>query len=159
MKRCLSAFQVILVLLTITACSSSLPDAAPTPTLTPGMGRISGVLQVRSGESAQAVKGALLYLGETVKDSTGTESLAAYDRASSPRAITDGNGRFAFSNIKPGRYGLFLDTVVQAYLLQNPDSGATLLFEVSAGTEVDAGTLLYDSLPLLSPQPPAYPYP
>lgn len=158
MKHHLSIFGAILGLFVITACSSgSLPNATPTPTWVPGMGRVSGVLQVRSGENAQPVKGALLYLGETVKDSTGEESLVAFDRASSPRTTTDDQGRFVFPNIKPGNYGLFLDTVVRAYLLQNPDSGDGLLFEVSAGKEVDAGTLLYDSLPLITPKPPPYP--
>ncbi len=153
MKYYLLALETILVLLITTACSvASLPPITPTVTLAPGMSRVSGVLQVGSKERAQPAKNALLYLAETVKDSTGGDSFAALDRIRSPKTIADDQGRFVFSNVPPGNYGLILDVIKNSYLLMKPGSEEALLIEVSAGKQVDLGTLLYDSLPL-PPQP------
>jgi hypothetical protein len=96
----------------------------------------------------------LLYLGEIIRDTTGKESLAGFDRVTSPRTTTDNQGHFVFANVRPGRYGLFLDTVVRAFLLLKPDSEDALIIEVSAGKETNLDTLLYDSLPIsLEPKP------
>jgi hypothetical protein len=153
MKHYLTTLEIILVLLITTACSVISP-VTPTVTLAPGTSRITGILQVGSKEGAQPAKNALLYLAESLKDSTGKDSVAALDRIRSPKTQTDGQGRFVFSNIPPGKYGLVLDVITNSYLLMKPGSEETLLIEVPAGKEVDMGTLLYDSLPL-SPQ--AYP--
>jgi len=112
------------------------------------MGRVSGILQVGS----HPAKNALLYLAETIKDSAGIDSFAAMDRIRSPKAVADDQGRFVFSNVPPGNYGLILDVITSSYLLMKPDSEEVLLIEVSAEKQVDLGTLLYDSLPL-PPQP------
>ena len=149
MKHYLLTLEIIIVLLIITACSVvSLPPITPTVTLAPGMGRVSGILQVGS----HPAKNALLYLAETIKDSAGIDSFAAMDRIRSPKAVADDQGRFVFLNVPPGNYGLILDVITSSYLLMKPDSEEVLLIEVSAEKQVDLGTLLYDSLPL-PPQP------
>ena len=149
MKHYLLTVEIILVFLITTACSVNLlPSITPTVTLAPGMSRVSGVLQVGS----QPAKNALLYLAETVKDSAGKDSFAAMDRIRSPKTVTDDQGRFVFSNVPPGNYGLILDVITNSYLLMKPGSEEVLLIEVSAEKQVDLGTLLYDSLPL-PPQP------
>jgi hypothetical protein len=153
MKYYLLALETILVLLITTACSvDSLPPITPTETLAPGMSRVTGVLQVGTREEPQPAKNALLYLAETLKDSTGIDSFAALDRIHSPRTVADDQGRFVFSNVPPGNYGLILDVITNSYLLMKPGSEEALLIEVSAEQQVDLGTLLYDSLPL-PPQP------
>jgi hypothetical protein len=159
MKRCLFILGTILLLLTGTACSTTLSSSVtPTPTLAPGMGRVSGVLQVGTKEDRQPAQNIILYLAETIKDSTGTDSVAALDRIRSPRTVSDDKGHFVFSNVPPGTYGLVIDLITTSYLLRQPDADKPLLIQVSAGEETDLGTLLYDSLPLLS-KPRAYPYP
>lgn len=160
MKYHLFVLTAVLTFLGATSCSSiSLLASTPTATISPDLGRVTGTLQVRSGETVQPVKDVLLYLGETIKDNRGMESLVAFDRVHSPRTTTDAQGRFVFSDIKPGRYGLFLDTVVRSFLLLKPDSEEAILFEVSAGKETDVGTLIYESLPV-TPRPTiGYPYP
>jgi len=151
MKYYLLALETILVLLIATACSvDSLPPITPTVTLAPGMSRVTGVLQVGTREESQPAKNALLYLAETIKDSTGSDSFAALDRIRSPRTVADDQGRFVFSNVPPGNYGLVLDVITNSYLLMKPGSEEALLIEVTAEQQVDLGTLLYDSLPLPS---------
>jgi hypothetical protein len=161
MKRYLLTLQTILVLLSATACSvNSLPPITPTVTLAPGMSRVTGVLQVGANGESQPAKNALLYLAETVKDSTGRDSFAALDRIRSPRTVTDDQGGFVFSNVPPGNYGLILDAITNSYLLTKPGSEEALLIEVSAEKQVGLGTLLYESLPLSPPpKPKPYPYP
>lgn len=149
MKHYLLTLEIIIVLLIMTACSVvSLPPITPTVTLAPGMGRVSGILQVGS----QPAKNALLYLAETVKDSAGIDSFAAMDRIRSPKAVTDDQGRFVFSNVPPGNYGLILDVITNSYLLMKPGSQEALLIGMTADKQTDLGTLVYDSLPIL-PEP------
>ena len=151
MKYYWLTLETILVVLITSACSvDPLRLITPTVTLAPGMSRVSGVLQVGAKEAAQPAKNALLYLAETVKDSTGKDSFAALDRIHSPRTVADDQGRFVFSNVPPGNYGLILDVITNSYLLMKPGSEEALVIEVPAGKQIDLGTLLYDSLPLPS---------
>lgn len=151
MKYYLLALETILVLLIATACSvDSLAPITPTVTMAPGTGRVNGVLQVGTSVEQQPAKNALLYLAETIKDSSGIDSFAALDRINSPKTVSDDQGRFVFSNVPPGKYGLILDVITNSYLLMKPGSEEALLIEVSAEQQVDLGTLLYDSLPLPS---------
>lgn len=159
MKRYLIVLFAFLALLSISSCSfNSVSGPTPTVTLAPGMGRVVGVIQIRSGEKGQPVKNAILYLAKTLKDTSGNESTAAFDRVTSPKAVTDEQGHFNFSNVPPGNYGLVLDVIKASYMLKKPDSGDSMIMPVSAGTETDMGTLIYDQLPL-APLPPPYPYP
>jgi hypothetical protein len=150
MKKCLFALVIILVLIITTGCSGKTqPSISPTETFVPGTGRVTGVLQVGSGGS-QPVKDVVLYLAGTVKDNSGNDSFAALDRVNSPRTIADDQGRFIFTNVPTGKYGLVLDLIMNSYLLLKPGTQDNLLIEVSAGQQIDLGTLLYDSLPLPS---------
>jgi hypothetical protein len=143
----------------LSACSSgSLPPATPTPTLAPDKGRVIGILQVREGETKKPVSNVNLYLGATVKDSTGKDSYVGFDRLHDPRAITDDKGHFAFQNVTPGNYGLIFDNGFNSYFLNKPNTEEGYLVSVETGKEIDLGTLVYDSLPLL-PTPKPYPYP
>ncbi len=149
----------IFVLLYATSCnSSSIPATAPTATLAPNMGRVTGVLQVRSGEASQPVRDAILYLAGTLKDSAENESVAAMDPVNSPRTLSDDQGRFMFPNVAPGNYGLVLYAITTSYMLNQPDTGDSMLITVTAGNQIDLGTLVYSSLPI-GPQPKPYPKP
>lgn len=146
----------ILILLIATACNLVSPSGTPTPTLAPNMGRVVGVLQVRSGETTIPVKNAILYLAKTLTDTAGNESVAAMDPVNSPNTATDDNGRFMFPNVSPGNYGVVLFNVTSSYMLNNPDTGDSMLVTVTVNSETDLGTLVYSSLPTQF-QPKPYP--
>jgi hypothetical protein len=149
MKYTLTVLRTVLVLVFLSACSMNLrPSASPTATVIPGTGQVMGILQLMSNGNPHPVKNSLLYLAETIKDSSGNNSFAAMDRIHSPRTESDDNGRFTFVNIPPGNYGLILDQVSSSYLLLKPGSQEVMIISVSADERVDLGTLTYASLPV-----------
>jgi len=117
------------------------------------MGTVTGVLMLQSGGAAIPVTNQQLYLADILKDAAGVERAASYDPASSPRAFTDSDGHFVFYSVKPGRYTLFLDMVVQSFILLKPGSQENIITSVSAGQTTDFGTLLYDALPIPAQTP------
>ena len=118
------------------------PGAIPEPSSSSGV--IVGVVQV----NGEPVPNLTIYLAEVLTDGEGLERVASYDRINSPKAYTDESGQFVFSEIRPGRYGLVLDTVLSAYLLHLPQEDAALVIGVEAGEQTEIEVLDYDSLPL-----------
>jgi len=118
------------------------PGAIPEPSSSSGV--IIGVVQV----NGEPVPNLSIYLAEVLTDGEGLERVASYDRINSPKAYTDESGQFVFSDIRPGRYGLVLDTVLSAYLLHLPQEDAALVISVEAGEQTEIEVLDYDSLPL-----------
>ncbi len=117
------------------------------------MGTVTGVLLLQSEGAAIPVTNQQLYLADILKDAAGVERAASYDPANSPRAFTDSAGHFVFYSVKPGRYTLFLDMVVQSFILLKPGSQENIIISVSAGQTTDFGTLLYDALPIPAQTP------
>jgi len=132
------------------------PDTEPefyaTPGSMPTPGSEWGIVTGRMLENGKPVVNLILYLAELLKDDKENEAIASFDRVSSPRAYTDTEGRFVFSNIPPDRYGLVLDIVVDSYLLHHPDTEQQILFYIAAGEKTDLGNLNYDSLPISHPK-------
>ena len=128
---------------------SSIPPptvVAPTPTSslsipTPSKGKatIVGVLQ-REGNNAP-VSEVDVYLTTFIRTAEGKEILAALDVASDPRAFTDQQGVFLFTEISPETYGLAVVCPTGSFLLREPDTGEELLITVQAGAVIDLGTL------------------
>ena len=111
-------------------------------------GAVTGVLLLQTETGVQPVTDIKMALGESLVDDKGAERFVSYNAQLDPVSYTDSNGRFVFAEIKPGRYGLVLDLVVNQYLLHEADSSYTLLFEVVAGEVIDLGRLEYADLPL-----------
>lgn len=133
---------------------------AATPTLDSSQGIITGVLLLAVDGTPRPVANVPIYLAQALKDVGGIERVASYSPIESPRSVTDSEGRFWFYNIKPGRYGLILDAVIQGFLLSKPGTDESLLVEATAGQITDLGNLSYESLPLSDltvPQPNAAP--
>jgi len=129
--------------------SQNTPEAQQQqPTRDPSLGVIKGSLSIQTSEGVRPVKNAILYLAQVMKDDKGIERVVSMDRITSPRTTTDENGYFEFINVPPGKYGLVLDTILNLYLLNNPETGGDMLFEVNEATITDVGSLVYDTLPV-----------
>lgn len=125
---------------------------AATPTSNPARGSVFGQLALRVNNAEIPLKNTGVYLAELVKDATGKEVGASFDRANSPRASTDEQGRFTVYNAPPGRYSLVVDTVRETYMLRQPSNAADLIIVVTAGQRTDLGQMVYSDLPI-TPQP------
>lgn len=154
----------ILPIILLVACSSqpivqatvSAPDATATPTRsipTPsaGAGVVTGTMLLNS-VSPEPAYPVLLVLAEVI-EVDGKPMVAGFDRATAPSTLTESDGTFIFPDVKPGKYALVVDRIMDAFLLNNPEDGGDLLFEVKPGEITDAGTLTFDSLPI-TPVPP-----
>ncbi len=129
-----------------------LPTGYPGPTLVPTgtpvtqqpeLGRVKGRL-LRKGQAAANVK---LGLGAILKNRSGEEQAAAYDRATSPQAACDGKGNFEFLNVRPGRYGLFYANQEEAFLMKFPGKEEMILLTVEGNKAADLGVLDMQDLP------------
>lgn len=139
---------------------TSIASPVGTPTFDPNQSVITGVLLSAENGTSRPVANVPIYLAEALKDAGGIERVASYSPIESPRSVTDAEGRFWFYNIKPGRYGLILDAVIQGFLLSKPGTDESLLVEATAGQITDLGNLSYESLPLSGlsvPQPNSAP--
>lgn len=109
----------------------------------PAKGSVSGILFL-NGKPLTDVK---IYLAPIVKDDQGRELVAGYDRTGDLQTAPNAQGNFVFQNVIPGRYGLVLDLVNQAYLLDKPDGSESIIFTVEANKETSLGKLEYKELP------------
>lgn len=134
------------------AVISASPTTGPTPTANAARGTAVGQLALRANNAEVPLKNTGVYLAELVKDAAGKEVGASFDRATSPRASTDDQGRFTIYNAPPGRYSLVIDTIRETYMLRQPSNGNDLIIVVTAGQRTDLGRLVYSDLPI-TPQP------
>ncbi len=109
----------------------------------PNMGSVKGTLLLKG----KPVVDVMVYLGNIVTDDKGRELVAGYDRTSLMRGSTDENGNYIVHNVPAGRYGLILDLVTRAYLLDTPDGTQSVILTVKNGEITDVGTLDYTELP------------
>lgn len=120
------------------------PLVVPTPS-SAGVGVVFGELfhVTTNGEPAPLI-GANVYLGEILSSTEGVEGLVKLDKTSAPKAMVNGLGQFAFTDVPPGRYGLMLDLPEGAILLNNPDNGGDMIVEIVGGDVDELGDLTYD---------------
>ncbi len=121
-------------------------DAPILPELDPGtpdpdLGIVHGVLLLKGAP----VTAAILYLSDLIEDGQGNQAVT-FNRKNQARAFSDQEGRFEIINVRPGTYGLVLDTIHDAYLLHYPGADP-ILVSVQAGDRLDLGELDYQELP------------
>jgi hypothetical protein len=85
-----------------------------------------------------------LYLGRVLSSTQGEEGLVELDPSTAPRAQVDAQGTFVFTDIPPGKYGLFLNTPGGALLLNQPTDGSALVVDATGGQTIDLGELSYE---------------
>lgn len=108
------------------------------------VGVVTGTLyRVDDAGQREPLRGATLYLGAIIKAADGTEAMAQMDRGTSPKALTNGLGQFAFVDVPPERYGLMLDTIQGTLLLNDPATGGDFVVEVAGGQTIELGELAY----------------
>jgi hypothetical protein len=106
-----------------------------------------GSLKGRLLENGKPVEYADLYLANLLVNDEGKDVAFSFDRATSPRAMTNANGEFEFVNLPAGQYGLVYDIIVKSVLLLDPGTGEQMKVLIEDGKEVDAGALDYSELP------------
>ena len=117
------------------------------PTPSKNLATITGVLKQHGPDTPKPVSGLLLGLADIIPGETGEPIIASFNQGSSPKTLTDDNGRFVFVDVSPVQYALILDKISDSFLLNDPNTGGDFLFTVEANQILDLGELVYDTLP------------
>ena len=124
---------------TSTQAAADIPDT---------VGVVEGSIIVNLEAGSKPLATTIIALAEVILDEQGKPKVAGYSASSAPRTISDEQGFFKIEDVKPGTYGLILDSVISSYLLADPVSGDSILVEVTGGEVTDIGQLEYDKLPV-----------
>jgi len=113
----------------------------PVPTPCAGFGAVVGQL-LTPGPGGEPYL-ATLYLGRAVPPSQPDyPPVIAFSEDTHPQAVQDADtGVFVFTDVLPGTYALVIWTPVANTVVQDPETEATLLFEVTAGEISDLGVV------------------
>ncbi|RMF50088.1 MAG: hypothetical protein D6755_01625 [Anaerolineae bacterium] len=117
----------------------------PTPKSDSGI--ITGYLLENKANPTAPSSTVLLALAKIIPGPDGQPMVARFNREEAPHTLTDVNGRFVFKDIPPGQYGLIVDRISDAFLLNDPDTGGDFIFTATAGEVLDLGNLVYDAIP------------
>ena len=120
------------------------PQKVPdTPEPSPGLGVVHGRLIDESGRPVRQFPVFLASLWP-LETEDGTASALLVDTVQAPRAVTDDEGSFAFSDVEPDTYGFHYGYPgdVGAGFLRDPRSRDALLFDVRADVILDVGDVV-----------------
>ncbi len=117
------------------------------PTPKDDTGIITGYLLENKTHPSAPSGTVVIALATIVPGPDGTPMVARFNREEAPHTLTDSNGRFVFEDIPPGQYGLIVDRISDAFLLNDPETGGDFIFTVTAGEMLDLGNLVYESIP------------
>jgi hypothetical protein len=122
---------------------SSEPVVVPEPS-SADVGVATGkIIRITDSGAREPLAGYNLYLGNILQNNEGNESLVELDRGTAPKAQLNALGEFVFVDVPAGRYGLMIDLVRGAALLNDPDDGSDLIVEIQGGQIVDLGEMAY----------------
>ena len=117
-----------------------IPESIDIPTPSKDSGVVIGRILVEG--SREAYLGANLLLGEVVEaDQPGYPPLIGFSEQSNPKAVIAKDGSFLFINVPPGKYGLVMTNLLSTSLIENPETGESLIISVDAGELIDLGEL------------------
>jgi hypothetical protein len=151
----------VFLLVALSACQSNTPVVTPTPNapavtvestlpsavnpleITPSndMGMVIG--RAISISTTLPMTQTTVYLAEVFRDPAGGEEGAfVLNSAASPGAITDNEGNFFHTNVKPGEYVLVVgDPYFEYEVIENPDTQEAQTYFVEAGQVTQVGDL------------------
>lgn len=109
-----------------------LPEILPTPQ--PSMGVVSGV--ILDDRTGAAPPEAAVYMGSVVTTDTGIR-VVRLERSEDPYAIPLADGFFLFPVVEPGEYGLILVHPDISFVVDDPDTGYSLIFTVEPDQRVE----------------------
>lgn len=141
------------------------PLATPTPHPTPiiakeeATARVPIAITVDDVDKLQPQPNAALITGRLIDETSGTPApfvyvylskvigpdakpFVALDRGEALLSISNENGIFYFDTAPPGKYSIVVWSPVGSYLLKEPGTEFSLLFEVSAGETKHLGDLV-----------------
>jgi hypothetical protein len=113
-----------------------LGETMPTPE--PELGVVSGT--VLDSRTEAAPPEAAVYLGRIVTTDTGMR-VVRLDKATDPSAVPEADGRFVFPAVQAGEYGLILVHPDISFIVENPETGYSLIFTVEPGQSIALGTI------------------
>lgn len=103
-----------------------------------GLATVGGI--VIDAKTRRARDESIIYLGELIH--TDKElPVIRLDKQLAPFAIIEGNGEFAISNVAPGDYALVFFTPEYSFLLEDEDSGESIIVSIEEGDVIDIGLI------------------
>lgn len=119
--------------------SSPPPGPTPISTPVPTRGAITGQLIGR--ESGRPAGGAIVYLGNISYLQPDSIPVITMRQRASPHTMADESGYFALLDLEPGTYALILWTPMNSSVIDDPETGETLLVTVEAGVITELGKI------------------
>lgn len=135
------AIIFFLISMVLAGCSANnASTSTPIPTPEQGKAVFAGQIFNLEGKPLSSVS---LRLAEVYHDENNLEKGAyVLDTAFSPGTISDENGFFAFTNIKPGEYVLVVgDVEVNNYVIVSEENGKARIWNIATDQIMDIGTL------------------
>lgn len=124
----------------VTPFFADLPESLEIPEPSSDTGVITGQL-LTPGPGGEPYY-ATLYLAQTIEASeAGYPPIISFSENENPVAQQDKSGRFLFINVPPGEYALAIWSPISSTVIQDPDTGDYLVFEVKAGEITDLGVI------------------
>ncbi len=127
----------------LTTQSHSLPDDLVIPTPSNGTAVIHGVLISLSEDNTPYIAPAL-YLGTLLTSNSDNGNgvyLGSISIDDDPEGQQASNGKFVFTDIPPGNYGLFIWTPVNAFIIKDERTTEPIILEVNADETYDLGKI------------------
>jgi hypothetical protein len=81
-----------------------------------------------------------LFLGE-IRSMNNGKPIVRLERTTAPYAIPAPNGEFFFQNLEPGKYALIFYTPELNFLVDNPGSNESMIFDVLPDQVLDLGKI------------------
>jgi hypothetical protein len=130
---------LISVVILLTSCASK--STPITITLTPTKAILSGKVYTSYSGSLQPLKGTVVRLAKVFWNSDKTDGAFVLEGASSPSAITNQNGEFAFGNIAPADYVIVVGDAEGDNEIIGETNGKAKIYQVQPDKILDVGIL------------------
>ena len=118
-----------------------LPDDINIPTPSQQTAVIYGTLLSLSQDSSPYIAPSLFLGNILTSEDNNNIFLGSVSIESDPMAQQASNGKFVFTDIQPGKYGLFIWTPVSAFIVKNETDAQSVIIDVEPGEIYNLGTI------------------